>query len=377
MLEISNFKFQISRELVAPRRVWIPIAAMVVTLGLTGSCFADESAGDPAPENATWVTSIAPLGSTGDFVAGTANSLLLREASVVSFDPNAPAELTTLYSHPAAVWCVATTNDGSTVASVDYRGNLVLFDHSGKSATTHEKAFERWCQTLVISPDEKFVVAGNEAGKVLAWNIDSQEVTKSAELDGHAVTDITFSPEGNRIAASDGDGHIHLLKWPELESIGMIQISDQPAWCVSFVESGKRLLVGSSDRNLYRVDAKADAKPKSIAKGSDWITELVVSPSGQVAAGEVGGRVLFPSMASPAGSRVDAMNAKSGVWALHWNGNEQLLVGTRKHGVLAASRSWKWATPEQTPRSHTQRDDTTEHQASAEKDQPNEESTDE
>ena len=297
-------------------------------------------ADDPNADSSTWVTSIAPAQSAGQFVAGTANSLLLREAAVVSFSADAPQKLTTLYSHPAAVWCVATTKDGSTVASVDYRGNLVTFDMASKMATKHENAFERWCQSMALSPDDQFVVAGNEAGKVMAWEIKSDKVTKSVELDGHAVTDLEFAPDGKTIAASDGDGHVHLLQWPSLESIGKIEVSDQPAWTVAFVENGNALLVGSGDHNLHRCAAKPEAKSESIAKGTDWITEIAISPGGEHAASEVGGRVMFPS-----GGNVDAMEAKSGVWALHWNGDGQLLVGTRKHGVVVAGRSWKWAEP--------------------------------
>lgn len=295
---------------------------------------------DIATESSAWVTSIASAGSPGQFVAGTANSLLLREASVFSFSAKSPHQMAKLYSHPAAVWCVVATKNGKTIASVDYRGNLVTFDVASKKATIHEVAFERWCQSMVLSPDDRFVVAGNEEGKLMAWEIDSAKVTQSVELDGHAVTDLAFSPDGSRIAASDGDGHVHLLEWPSLETIGTIQVSDQPAWAVAFVEDGTALLVGSGDRNLYRCAAKPDAKPNDIAKGKDWITEVAVSPSGEQAVSEVSGRVSFVSDGG-----VDSIDAESGVWALHWNGDGQLLVGTRKHGVVVAGRSWKWAEP--------------------------------
>ncbi|MFK8112613.1 MAG: WD40 repeat domain-containing protein [Rubripirellula sp.] len=301
---------------------------------------ADDSKSPATGAVTTWVTSIAPLGSSSQFVAATADGLLLREATVYSFDAADPSKMTALYSHPAAVWCVDTTDDGSKVASVDYRGNLVVFDTKANKAKTHEKAFERWCQAMTISPDGKSVVAGNEAGKVMIWDFETGKVSKSVELDGHAVTGLDISPDGSRVAASDGGGHVHLLKWPSLESEASIEVSKETAWCVAFVEDGKQLLVGSSDRNVYQCAAKADAKVKSVAKGSDWITQLAVSPSGQVAAGEVGGRLHFPSTGG-----TDSMDATSGVWALCWNGDGQLFAGTRKNGIVMAGRSWKWTQP--------------------------------
>lgn len=318
-------------------RYCLPIVCLVLMAGFGSPVVADDDK-SPAESKSVWVTSIAQRGDSTAFVAATADGLLLREASVVSFDASDPAKLTPLYSHAAAVWCVDATSDGGTVASVDYRGNLVLFDAKSGKPTTHEKAFERWCQAMMISADDKLVLAGNEAGKVMVWDIAAGKVTKSIELDGHAVTGLAVSPDQSMVAASDGAGHVHLLKWPELEAIAEIKVSEETAWCVAFANDGKHFFVGSSDRNLYRCEAKADAKPESVAKGTDWITQLAVSPGGQVAAAEVGGKLHFPSLGG-----TDSMDAKSGVWALSWDGDEQLFAGTRKDGIAIAGRSWKWA----------------------------------
>lgn len=315
-----------------------------ITLGSNGLNPAAQADDTPKPSSSketvsSWVTSIAPLGSN-QFVAATADSLLLREASVFKFNASSPNKMTAIYSHPAAVWCVNATEDGKRVASVDYRGNLVVFDTISEKATTHEKVFERWCQAMLIAPGDKTIIAGNEAGKIMSWDFEPMKIAKSVELDGHAVTGLAISPSGKQLAASDGSGHIHLLKWPELEITAKIKISDETAWCVAYVDDGKNLLVGSGDRNLYRLEAKQDAEVTSIAKGTDWITRIAVSPSGQTAASEVGGRLHFPST----GDAV-SMDAASGVWSLCWNGDGQLFAGTRKNGIVTAGRSWKWTQP--------------------------------
>ena len=65
-------------------------------------------------------------------------------------------------------------------------------------------------------------------------------------------------------------------------------------WCVAYVAPGT-LFAGSSDRNLYQAEPKADSKAESAGKGSDWITQIAVSPSGRVAVAEVGGKIHFPT----------------------------------------------------------------------------------
>jgi hypothetical protein len=122
--------------------------------------------------------------------------------------------------------------------------------------------------------------------------------------------------------------------------VGKIDVCEEPTWCVAYSDQGKELLVGSRDRNLYRCEAKPDAKAEVVAKGTDWITQLAVSPSGKVAAAEVGGRLHFPTTGG-----TDSMDAKSGVWALCWNGDGQLFAGTRKDGIVIAGRSWTWTEP--------------------------------
>ena len=350
----------------------------VFTLCVTCIVFANAFRNSNAQENEApatladaqtpWITSLARLGESSSCVASTGDGLLLREATVYKFEVANPNEMTPIYSHPAAVWQVVSSRDASKIASVDYRGNLGIYDtgnqpiasegspwQAGPNAklTLHEKAFERWCQALAITPDDKFLIAGNEAGKLFVWDIAAAKVSKTAELDGHAVTGLSISPESSQLAVSDGAGHVHLFSWPQLESQGKIKFSDETVWCVAYAAPGT-LLAGSSDRNLYQAEAKADSKAESAGKGSDWITQIAISPSGRVAVAEVGGKVHFPQATAEAGKATatrytlgnDSMKATSGVWAVQWNtatkGDEQVLVGTRKNGVLVAGRSWKW-----------------------------------
>ncbi len=351
------------------------------TLCVTCVVFANAFCISNAQENETpatgsnaqtpWITSISQLGESSSCVASTGDGLLLREATVYKFEAANPNEMTPIYSHPAAVWQVVSSRDASKIASVDYRGNLGIYDAGNQPIASkgspwqaaadaklsiHEKAFERWCQALAITPDDKFLVAGNEAGKLFVWDIAAGNVSKTTELDGHAVTGLAISPESSQLAVSDGAGHVHLFSWPKLEPQGKIKFSDETVWCVAYAASGT-LLAGSSDRNLYQAEAKADSKAVSVGKGSDWITQIAISPSGRVAVAEVGGKVHFPQATAEAGNATttkytlgnDSMKATSGVWAVQWSaapqGDEQVLVGTRKDGVLVAGRSWKWAEP--------------------------------
>ena len=301
-----------------------------------------EEAGPKDKQQSQWITSITQLGSQDTFIASTANGLLMQPASVESFTAQDPKSRTLLYTHPAAVWAVAASPDGSLIASVDYRGNLGTYNVANSKATVHEKVFERWCQSLIMDPSGKSVVAGNEAGKIMVWNWEEAKIASSTELDGHAVTGLAISPDQQQLAASDGSGHVHLLKWPSLESIGKMKVSDSTAWCIAFSQSGDQIFVGCSDNHLYQIASQADSEPQVLMSGKDWITKLAVSSSGEIAAGEVSGGIhIISDFQSPA-STTKSFRGESGTWSLHWNGQEELLVGSRKHGVARIGRSWDW-----------------------------------
>ena len=297
-----------------------------------------------------WVTSLASgtiasdAGSKQVTYAGTASGLLLQPADIVRWEGDDFAKRTTLMSHPVAVWCVQVSGDGSQVASTDYRGNLQTYDVAASKATMYEGAFERWSQALRFAPGSTVIVAGNEVGKLFVWQ--DGKVSKSIDVDKNAITDIAFNAAADRIAVSDGGGVVHLYSWPALEASGKIKVGDSPAWCVRFNADSTAVLVGSGDRKLYRCEAKDGATPEPILQGTDWITRLAVSSSGAIAVGEVGGKVFVLANDKPIGVPMQPAGvAPSGVWAVHWTTPTNLLIGTRKNGVLSLGQSWSFVQP--------------------------------
>ena len=172
--------------------------------------FSCVSAAESAASNSTsatavpagaWVTSIAPLGE-GEFVAATADGLLLRESSVCRFNAKHPDQLEAIYAHPAGVWAVDASSDGKLIASSDYRGNLGVFTVDGGKVQMHEGVLERWSQALRFAPDGLSVVAGNEGGKLFVFDVTAGKVSKSIELGPQAIAAIAFSPDGTQVARS-------------------------------------------------------------------------------------------------------------------------------------------------------------------------------
>jgi hypothetical protein len=188
---------------------------------------AEKAASETPVAQEVWVTSIASGATNADAAkqihyAGTASGLLLRPADVVRWEGGNFEARTAVMSHPVAVWCVQSSDDGSHVASTDYRGNLQIFDTATSMATMHEAAFERWTQTIRFVPGTDSIVAGNEAGKLFFW--ENGKVAKAIDVEKNALTDIAFSPAKDRLAVSDGGGTVHFYSWPALEANGKVKV---------------------------------------------------------------------------------------------------------------------------------------------------------
>ncbi|WP_218933078.1 WD40 repeat domain-containing protein [Roseimaritima multifibrata] len=301
-----------------------------------------EAPADPAPEQAEtsqWVTSVTSIGKTGDIAVATAQGLLLREGAVALGKSDA-SDRAVAYNQPASVWAVAASPDGSQLASTDYRGNLVIRNLKDSKDQVHEGAFERWTRALAFSPDGKQLIAGNEAGKVMIWDLEQKKISHSVELGPQAVMDLKLAPQGDHLAVADGSGKLHLLKFPSLESTAVQTVCEAALWCVD--RSGDQWIVGTADNRVFRCpDGEGDSV--EIAKMKDWVSDIAVSSSGLVAAAELNGQIHIMTADGTIVASPEA--APSGIWSLHWQNGSELLVGTRKNGLLSIRQSWDWTTP--------------------------------
>lgn len=106
---------------------------------------------------------------------------------------------------------------------------------------------------ISISPNGRYLVAGDINGFVRIWDMSTQKL--QIKLEGHRarINNIEFSRDGNRLATASFDKTVRL--W------NMQKLNDQPivlrdhndwVWSIAFNADGSRLLAGCKD-NLVRV----------------------------------------------------------------------------------------------------------------------------
>jgi len=122
---------------------------------------------------------------------------------------------TTTLNDGSAVFSVAFSADGKTVASGDAAGQIVLYDRASGQTTTIDEG--SGVESVAFSPDGKTLASGNDAGQVVLYNRASGHPTAISDwsnTSGTLVYMVAFSPDGRTLAAGNGLGHLVLLKAP-------------------------------------------------------------------------------------------------------------------------------------------------------------------
>lgn len=116
--------------------------------------------------------------------------------------------------HSKAVTCVKFCRLGHQLLSLAKDGQIHVIDvrkwQSLRSLSDPELKNSTISPHFSISPDSAFVVAGNSAGSLLVWDIESGKRKKVLRGHASAVTSCSWSPHGTNIVSADKEGNILL-----------------------------------------------------------------------------------------------------------------------------------------------------------------------
>ncbi len=289
---------------------------------------ADKKGNEPA-ESGPWVSSIAWL-DDGQLAGTQSQGLLLRPGQVVRTTTADPSKLDVVGEHETSLWSTLALGGGKFVVT-DYKGGVYLYGDGGP------KKFEvtsRWIRALSKAPGDADILAGSEDGKLIVLNVATQKELKRIDAHAAAIFDITFSPQGDKVATAAGDGTIKVFTWPDLTAVATMSRSKEAVWSVLFSQDGNQLISGGADRRVQLWNLATASSVMSLQLTSDWITGLVALPgTTAVAASSMNGKVFvvdYKAMLPVVQSDV----AGSAIWSmvLSPDGN-RVALGTRKNGA--------------------------------------------
>ncbi len=191
-----------------------------------------------------------------------------------------------LYGHQSAVYSVAFSPDGKTLASGSADKTIILWD-LGTRQPIDTLSNGPAVACLAFSPDGKTLAAGTWDRNIILWDVGTRQPI-GPPLTGHtdAVFNVAFSPGGKTLASASGDKTITLWDLATRQPLGL-PLTGHGNWVSSlaFSPDGKTLASASGDTTVIFWDV-ASRRPLGppLAAHQGPVLSLAFSPDGKTLA---------------------------------------------------------------------------------------------
>jgi WD40 repeat protein len=212
---------------------------------------------------------------------GTTIATGSSDNSIRLWDSNTGEHIKTLEGHTDALHSVAFSPDGKTLISGDQARSLLVWDlDSGKVLKTLKHSWV--VKTVDFSPDGKTFASGGWLDLKL-WNADRNKLAR--ELRASWVDDITFSSDGKYLASGGSDGNVRVWDPDTGELLHTFSTGMERVSGVVFVDKGSTLVCGGLG-GIQIWDVKLEKRLKKFPKQGDpdQVECLALNPDGRLLA---------------------------------------------------------------------------------------------
>lgn len=175
---------------------------------------------------------------------------------------------------PKKITKIVVSSDGKTILFSDLEGSIQISDSEG-NLTDILKAEN--VTSFSLSPDEKYIVAGDNQGNLTLWTKDGK-LLKTWQVHQGNITDIAFSPDNQTIVSSSDDTAL-ALSTISGKKITTLTKHRSIVNSVAFSPDGKIIASGSADNTIKLWTATGELI-KDIAVNSQ-VNSVAFSTDGQ------------------------------------------------------------------------------------------------
>ncbi|WP_019503834.1 CHAT domain-containing protein [Pleurocapsa sp. PCC 7319] len=185
-----------------------------------------------------------------------------------------------LSGHHGAVWGVAFSPDGQTIASTSWDNTIKLWSRNGKELKTITGHVEEvW--GVAFSPDGQTIATASGDNTVKLWQHDGT-LLKTLTGHGDIVYSVAFSPDGQAIATASGDNTVKLWQ-RDGTLVKTLTGHEASVWGVAFNPNGQTIASAGWDKKV-KLWSRDGALLKTLESHQAPVNALAFSPDGQTIA---------------------------------------------------------------------------------------------
>jgi WD40 repeat protein len=200
-----------------------------------------------------------------------------------------------LEGHKDALYAIALSPDGNTLASGGYDQKIKLWDlKTGKEIKTlsgHNGCVYR----LAFRPDGKILASASADRTVKLWDVASGERRETLSQSFKELYAVAFSPDGRRLVAGGADNRIRIWQISETAAettnpmLDSLFAHEGVILNLLFSADGKTLLSSADDRTVKIWNADRMTERALLEKQPDWAPALSFMENSAIAVGRLDG----------------------------------------------------------------------------------------
>lgn len=185
--------------------------------------------------------------------------------------------------HTAEIKSLVYSNNGNKIISISTGATIRVWDAvTGKVVSTLVGFSDNYSK-VAVSPDCKTIASSSfsDVENIQIFNLETGELYKTIPTKNNMLYELLFLPDGNRIAAGDRNGDIHI--WDVNSGVFLKKLSGKNGYINSLDSSynGMYILSGSSEEIIQVWAVEIEMLINTYNQNIDPITKVLFSPDGR------------------------------------------------------------------------------------------------
>jgi WD40 repeat protein/serine/threonine protein kinase len=170
--------------------------------------------------------------------------------------------------------CGALSPDGKMLVNIDGHGDVKFIDLERRKLLSRQKGHFFYSRSAAFSPDGQLVATGSN--DIVLWEAATQRLLARMEHTDN-VWSLTFSPDGQWLVSTHGDGAILLWDVAMRRRVANFGGHSGPVRNVVFSPDGSRLASSSDDQSVIIWDREGSRKQAVLTDNKDGTTDMIFS----------------------------------------------------------------------------------------------------